>query len=105
MARRPDSTSVTRHPSQLLALAIGAVYTLIGILGFFITGFEERTAAAWCGDVFRVASRHCPPLESFARQISGLEGAVPAKPEAFTSTSRAKPPPCAAGDSLRGAFT
>jgi hypothetical protein len=24
MARRPDSTSVNRHPSQLLALAIGA---------------------------------------------------------------------------------
>ena len=44
MARRPDSTSVTRHPSQLLALAIGAVYTLIGILGFFITGFENFAA-------------------------------------------------------------
>jgi hypothetical protein len=25
MARRPDSTSVTRHPSQLLALAIGVI--------------------------------------------------------------------------------
>src|SRR5919112_1975892 len=41
MARRPDSASVTRHPSQLLALAIGAVYTLIGILGFLVTGFEN----------------------------------------------------------------
>ena len=29
------------HPSQLLALAIGAVYTLIGILGFLVTGFEN----------------------------------------------------------------
>ncbi|MDF2741373.1 MAG: hypothetical protein K0S88_2743 [Actinomycetia bacterium] len=44
MARRPDSTSASRHPSQLLALAIGAVYTLIGILGFFITGFENFAA-------------------------------------------------------------
>jgi hypothetical protein len=45
MARRPDSTAPsTRHPSQLLALAIGAVYTLIGILGFFITGFETFAA-------------------------------------------------------------
>ena len=44
MARRPDSTSGTRHPSQLLALAVGAVYTLIGILGFFITGFENFAA-------------------------------------------------------------
>ena len=41
MARRPDSAAPARHPSQLLALAIGAVYTLIGILGFFITGFDN----------------------------------------------------------------
>ena len=41
MARRPASDSTARHPSQLLALAIGAVYTLVGILGFFITGFEN----------------------------------------------------------------
>jgi ABC-type transport system involved in multi-copper enzyme maturation permease subunit len=44
MARRPASDPTTRHPSQLLAIAIGAVYTLIGILGFFITGFENFAA-------------------------------------------------------------
>jgi Domain of unknown function (DUF4383) len=45
MARRPDSAaSATRHPSQLLALAIGAVYTLIGITGFFVTGFDNFAA-------------------------------------------------------------
>src|SRR5215204_3936725 len=45
MARRPDPTNpATRHPSQLLALAIGAVYTLIGILGFLVTGFENFAA-------------------------------------------------------------
>jgi Domain of unknown function (DUF4383) len=33
-----------RHPSQLLALAIGAVYTLVGILGFLVTGFEDFAA-------------------------------------------------------------
>ena len=41
MARRPDSTPNTRHPSQLLALAIGVVYTLVGLAGFLVTGFEN----------------------------------------------------------------
>jgi hypothetical protein len=42
MARRPDSAAPsTRHPSQLLALAIGAVYTLVGLLGFLVTGFDN----------------------------------------------------------------
>jgi hypothetical protein len=41
MARRPASDPTTKHPSQLLALAIGAIYTLIGILGFLVTGFEN----------------------------------------------------------------
>jgi hypothetical protein len=45
MARRSDSAApATRHPSQLLALAIGAVYTLVGILGFLVTGFENFAA-------------------------------------------------------------
>jgi uncharacterized membrane protein YuzA (DUF378 family) len=44
MARRPDSASVARHPSQLLALTIGVVYTLVGIAGFFVTGFENFAA-------------------------------------------------------------
>ena len=44
MARRPASDPTTRHPSQLLALAIGAVYTLVGILGFFVSGFDNFAA-------------------------------------------------------------
>ena len=40
MAQRRDAATA-RHPSQLLALAIGAVYTLIGILGFFVTGLDN----------------------------------------------------------------
>jgi Domain of unknown function (DUF4383) len=43
MARRPDPAA-TRHPSQLLALAIGAVYTMVGILGFLVTGLEDFAA-------------------------------------------------------------
>jgi ABC-type transport system involved in multi-copper enzyme maturation permease subunit len=42
MARRPDAT--TRHPAELLALAIGVVYTLVGIAGFFVTGFDNVAA-------------------------------------------------------------
>jgi ABC-type transport system involved in multi-copper enzyme maturation permease subunit len=42
MARRPDAT--TRHPAQLLALAIGIIYTLVGIAGFFVTGFDNFAA-------------------------------------------------------------
>jgi len=44
MARRPDSAPVTRHPSQLLTLAIGVIYSLIGILGFLVTGVEDFAA-------------------------------------------------------------
>ena len=37
MARRSDSAvPSTRHPSQLLALAIGAVSNLVGVLGFLV---------------------------------------------------------------------
>jgi Domain of unknown function (DUF4383) len=38
---RPVSDPTTRDPSQLLALAIGAVYTLVGILGFVVTGLDN----------------------------------------------------------------
>ena len=29
-----------RHPAQWLALAIGVVYVLVGLIGFFVTGFD-----------------------------------------------------------------
>jgi hypothetical protein len=34
-------TAARREWPQLLALVFGAVYTLVGIIGFFITGFED----------------------------------------------------------------
>jgi hypothetical protein len=41
MASRP---ATTRHPSQLLTLVIGAVYTLVGLLGFVVTGLGDFAA-------------------------------------------------------------
>lgn len=29
-----------RHPAQWLALAVGVVYVLVGVAGFFVTGFD-----------------------------------------------------------------
>ena len=29
------------HPSRMLALAVGVVYTLIGVAGFFVTGLDN----------------------------------------------------------------
>src|SRR5215204_7656233 len=41
MARRTGPTTPARLPSQLLALVIGAVYTLVGVTGFFVTGLDN----------------------------------------------------------------
>jgi hypothetical protein len=37
---RPGTAAETRAPYQWLALIIGALYLLVGILGFFVTGFD-----------------------------------------------------------------
>ena len=36
-----DTNTVARTWPQLLALIIGAVYLLVGIVGFFVTGFDD----------------------------------------------------------------
>ena len=36
----PTASTHTRAPHQWLALTIGAVYLLVGIAGFFVTGFS-----------------------------------------------------------------
>lgn len=33
--------AVTRTPAQMFALVFGAVYLLVGVVGFFVTGFEN----------------------------------------------------------------
>jgi hypothetical protein len=42
-AARERSTA-DRHPAQWLALAIGATYTLVGLAGFAVTGFDDFAA-------------------------------------------------------------
>jgi uncharacterized membrane protein YuzA (DUF378 family) len=44
MERRSMADMGVRHPSQLLALAIGVIYTLIGLLGFLVTSFDNFAA-------------------------------------------------------------
>ena len=38
------SGATTRSPAQLFALAFGAVYVLIGLAGFIVTGFDDFAA-------------------------------------------------------------
>jgi hypothetical protein len=72
MARRPDSTPATMHPSQLLALAIGAVYTLVGLLGFFITGFDDFAAET----DKTLLGFEVNPLHNIVHLLIGLAGLV-----------------------------
>jgi uncharacterized membrane protein YuzA (DUF378 family) len=70
MARRPDSSPATRHPSQLLALAIGVVYTLVGLAGFLVTGFENFAAET---DKTLVGFE-INPLHNLVHLVIGLAG-------------------------------
>ena len=71
MARRPDPTNATaRHPAQLLALIIGAVYTLVGIAGFFVTGFGNFAAET----DKTLAGFEINPLHNLVHLAIGLAG-------------------------------
>jgi hypothetical protein len=41
MSAPADSTRAGRTLPQILALAFGAVYLLVGVVGFFVTGFDN----------------------------------------------------------------
>jgi hypothetical protein len=37
---RNDTAALTKSPNRLLGVIFGAVYLLVGLLGFFLTGFD-----------------------------------------------------------------
>lgn len=64
------------HPAQYLALIIGAVYTVVGVLGYFVTGFSgwlSPTGALLFG--FEVN-----PLHNLVHLIIGVAGLVMWRP-------------------------
>jgi Domain of unknown function (DUF4383) len=70
MAQRRDPAAPARHPAQLLALAIGVIYTAVGILGFFVTGldnFASETNKTLVG--FEIN-----PLHNIVHLVIGLAG-------------------------------
>ncbi|HJU00861.1 MAG TPA: DUF4383 domain-containing protein [Actinomycetes bacterium] len=70
MANRRNSAATDRHPAQLLALIIGAVYTLVGIAGFFVTGFEN-----FAGETNKtLAGFEINPLHNIVHLAIGLAG-------------------------------
>jgi hypothetical protein len=67
MASRP---AATRHPSQLLTLGIGAIYTLVGLLAFVVTGdFAAKTDKALLG-------LELNPVYNLMHLLIGLAGLV-----------------------------
>lgn len=55
---------------QLLALAIGVVYTLVGIVGFFITGFDQFAEAT----DETILGFGINPLHNIVHLVIGLAG-------------------------------
>ena len=70
MANRRDPAAADRHPAQLLALTIGVVYTLVGIAGFFVTGFENFAAET----DKTLAGFEINPLHNIVHLAIGLAG-------------------------------
>ena len=71
MAQSSTTTNRTKAPYQWLALVIGVVYLLVGIIGFFITGFEGFTEHE---DGQTILGFGINPLHNIVHIIIGLAG-------------------------------
>lgn len=60
------------HPAKWLALAVGIVYTLIGLVGFLVTGFDNFAASNT--DEFLLGIFEVNPLHNIAHLVVGLIG-------------------------------
>jgi hypothetical protein len=72
-ASTPSTTAGTavRQPHQYLALAIGVVYLLVGLAGFFVTGFDGFTEHDHSQTLVGFAIN---PLHNIVHIIIGLAG-------------------------------
>jgi hypothetical protein len=68
-----STSGSTRHPSQWLALVIGVVYLLVGIVGFFVTGFDDFTEHDHSQTLLGFAIN---PLHNIVHIVIGLLGVL-----------------------------
>ena len=71
MATSTRSDTDRLHPSQVLTLAIGIVYTAVGVLGFAVTGFDDF-AAENTGET--LLGFELNPLHNIVHLVIGLAG-------------------------------
>jgi hypothetical protein len=79
--RSNAGTAEAWTPPRILAAVVGAVYTLIGLVGFFVTGFSGFASS----DGHSLMGFHVNPLHNFVHLLVGLLGLALSR---RTSTAR-----------------
>ncbi|AEE45359.1 DUF4383 domain-containing protein [Cellulomonas fimi] len=70
---RSAATTRQRHPAQYLALVIGVVYLLVGLVGFAVTGFDGFTEHDHSQTLLGFAIN---PLHNIVHILIGVLGVV-----------------------------
>ncbi|MEX2503724.1 MAG: DUF4383 domain-containing protein [Egicoccus sp.] len=73
MSHSPSGRAATgsdKHPAQYLALTIGVIYTLIGLAGFLVTGFDDFASPE--GDL--LLGFEVNPLHNIVHLLIGVAG-------------------------------
>ena len=71
-ARTQDSAHTKRETAQTLALAVGVIYTLVGIAGFFVTGFDGFAS----NNGESLLGFEVNPLHNIVHLVIGIAGIV-----------------------------